>query len=380
MDYKINILFILPSLSRAGAEIQTVNLINSLPASKYKKHLLSFEKNTSILNLIDQSTVTYHHIMRRSKFDLRLIKEVNRIIFINDIEIINCSMQISLLVGWLSTRFLSKMPLIVATIHTTIQRNYKLKIMDWILHQWLMRSCKKIICVCNNQKNHWERKFPVIKNLTQTIYNGVDVDFFNPENQRLPALKLKAQLGLPDDAFVLAHIAAFRPEKGHRILLEAFKLVATQNPKAFLVFAGDGILRPAIAEQVQSMGLKNQVRFLGSVADVRPLLGLADLSVIASTAVETFSIAMLESMSMEVPLVATDIGGTSEAVIPDITGFLVPPDNVTALSLAILSAMTDERRLKNFGVHARQNVIDHFSSQVMVDQTNKLFLDLMERY
>jgi glycosyltransferase involved in cell wall biosynthesis len=146
------------------------------------------------------------------------------------------------------------------------------------------------------------------------------------------------------------------------------------------VFAGDGILRPAIAEQVQSMGLKNQVRFLGSVADVRPLLGLADLSVIASTAVETFSIAMLESMSMEVPLVATDIGGTSEAVIPDITGFLVPPDNVTALSLAILSAMTDERRLKNFGVHARQNVIDHFSSQVMVDQTNKLFLDLMERY
>jgi glycosyltransferase involved in cell wall biosynthesis len=208
----------------------------------------------------------------------------------------------------------------------------------------------------------------------------VDVDFFNPENQRLPALKLKAQLGLPDDAFVLAHIAAFRPEKGHRILLEAFKLVATQNPKAFLVFAGDGILRPAIAEQVQSMGLKNQVRFLGSVADVRPLLGLADLSVIASTAVETFSIAMLESMSMEVPLVATDIGGTSEAVIPDITGFLVPPNNVTALSLAILSAMTDERRLKNFGVHARQNVIDHFSSQVMVDQTNKLFLDLMERY
>ncbi len=380
MNSKINILFILPSLSRAGAEIQTVELINSLPGSIYKKHLISFEKDIAIISLIDQSTVTYHHVARRSKFDFGLIRDINRIIFINDIDIINCSMQISLLVGWLSTRFLSKKPLLVNTLHTTIQRNNKLKIMDWILHQWLMRSCKKIICVCENQKLHWERKFPSIKRLTQTIYNGVDVSYFDPENQHILTWELRDKLELPDDAFVIAHIAAFRPEKGHRILLEAFKQVVAQNPRAYLLFAGDGVLRNVILEEVVSMGLKNNVRFLGSIADVRPLLGISNLSVIASVAVETFSIAMLESMSMKVPLVATNIGGTAEAIIPGVTGFLVQPNNVSELSAALLSSMKDEKQLKDFGVNARQSVINHFSSQVMVEKTNKLFLDLLERY
>lgn len=377
MDERVKILFILPSLSRAGAEIQTVNLINGLSAVKYEKHLICFERDLAILGLLDQENVSFHYLPRYRKIDFSVIRGISKVIDQNKISLVHCSLQISLLMGWLGVRLSRRKPKLISALHTTINRNYKLELFDWLLYRWLMRSCDRIICVCNNQKDHWVRKFPALKKLMQTIYNGVDVNYFSPVGHTFLAGQLKLDLKLPDDAIVIAHIAAFRPEKGHQILLSAFAKIASSYPNAYLVFAGDGLLRGVAMQQVQDLNLQEQVRFLGAVADVRPLLAMSDLAVIASTAVETFSIAMLEAMSMQVPLVATDIGGTSEAVIPKVTGYLVSPNNVKALQMALSSAIDDSSELIRLGHQARHYVVENFTKDKMIEQTDLVFSELM---
>lgn len=380
MGEKAKILFVLPSLSRAGAEIQTINLINGLSIEKYEKHLICFENDLSILGLLDQDNVGFYHLPRHGKMDFSVIKGISKIIDQKQISLVHCSLQIAFLMGWLGIRISHRKPKLISALHTTINRNFKLELFDWLLYQWLMRSCDKIICVCNNQKNYWVRKFPALKKLTQTIYNGVDVNYFSPAGHASLAEQLKLDLRLPDDAMVIAHIAAFRPEKGHHILLSAFAQITSSCPNAYLVFAGDGLLKEVIMKQSEDLGLQERVRFLGAVADVRPLLAMSNLAVIASTAVETFSIAMLEAMSMQVPLIATDIGGTSEAVIAEVTGYLVPPNNIRALQEALLTAIGEPHVLIRLGNQARQYVVENFTKDKMIKQSDAVFSAVINEY
>ena len=373
-NHKTRILFIVPSLCRAGAETQVVNLVNGLDDQLFEKHLLCFEMDLALKPRIN-NTVNFHHIQRTSKYDISLGKKAGLLINKYSIDLVHCSLQIALLIGWLGIRFSNCKPPLIVALHTTINRNLKAEILELFLYQWLMRSCKKVVCVCESQKRHWENKFPFLEERTQVIYNGVDTDHFSRYQVKEQAEQLRASLDIPQDAKVICHIAGFRPEKGHALLLEAFQAVLDSFKNVYLIFAGDGILHLQIMELVEQMSLTGNVRFLGAVSDVRPLLTISDLSVISSTAVETFSIAMLEAMSMEVPLVAVDIGGMSEAVITGKTGYLVPAKNPQALCQRLLDALNNDQQRKLFGLQARQYIVERLSSQLMIKQTERLIFD-----
>lgn len=377
-EHKKKILFIVPSLCRAGAETQVVNLVNGLDDRLFEKHLLCFENDLALKPSIN-NTVNFHHIQRTCKYDISLGKKVGLLIDRYCIDLVHCSLHIALLTGWLGIRFSTRKPPSIVALHTTVNRNLKAEVLELFLYQWLMRSCKKVVCVCERQKQHWAKKFPFLERQAQVIYNGVDIDYFSRYQVIEQAEQLRASLDIPEDAKVICHIAGFRPEKGHALLLEAFQAVLDSVKNVYLIFAGNGTLRLQIMELVGQMGLTGNVRFLGAVSDVRPLLTISDLSVISSTAVETFSIAMLEAMSMEVPLVAVDIGGMSEAVITGKTGYLVPAKNHQALCQRLVDALNNDQQRKLFGLQSRQYIVDRFSSQLMIGQTERLILDVVGR-
>lgn len=376
-DRKKRILFIVPSLDRAGAETQVVNLANGLNGQVFEKHLLCFEKKMDLKENINIDTVNFYHIQRARKYDIALAKKIGALIDERKIDLVHCSLQIALFMGWLGVRFSRRKPLLTLALHTTVNRNLKAEIFDWILYQWLMRGCKKIICVCENQKRHWVKKFPFLERRTQVIYNGVDTDYFSPAQVSDQADLLRTSLDIPKNAKIICHIAGFRPEKGHALLLDVFKKVVDSFDSVYLICAGDGPLRPQITALAVQKEISDNIRFLGSIEDVRPLLAISDLSAISSTAVETFSIAMLEAMSMEVPLIATDIGGTGEAVIPGKTGYLAPVNNAQALTQCLFEALEDDMQRKSFGLQSRQFVTEKFSSKAMIEQTENLMLEVI---
>ncbi|MFK5951077.1 MAG: glycosyltransferase family 4 protein [Methylococcales bacterium] len=369
-----NILFIVPSLRRAGAETQIIDLVNHLDENKFNLHLLSFSPIQDQLDRIDTTKVTYHHVLRKHKFHLGFISEIRKVISENKIDLIHCTLQFSLLIGWLASLFSSRKPAFIDVMHTTVNRGKKEDMQDFFIYQWLMRKCKEIIFVCNNQRLYWEGKFPFIEKKSSVIYNGVDEAFFCPEDWVESGRALRESLNIPKSSCVLACIAGFRKEKGHHFLIEAL----SQSPQSIhLLLAGDGELKTTIVEMVAKKGLTERVHFLGMLNEVRPVISAANATVLTSTAVETFSIAMLESMSMATPMIASNIGGMAEAIDKN-TGWLLEPADVTRLSEIMSTIVLNPELAVTAGEHAREKVIELFSMSSMATQTESILEDILK--
>ena len=370
----VHLLFVLPSLGSGGAEAQTVDLVNGLSPENCQTHLLCFDAGLALRERVDPKVVQFHSVLRRAKFDLMVPRFIAHVIDEQEIDVVHCSLMIALFWGWLGIRLSHRKPKLVAAIHTTLNSTLRAEVLDWALYRWLLQSCERVIFVCRAQRGHWCKKFPSLRRLAVVVYNGIDAERFRRESVAGEARDLREALG-PGNSRIITHVAAFRPEKGHAILLQAYRQVLKCRDNVRLVFAGDGPLRPAIEQQVRESGLVNQVLFLGSLPDVRPILAVTDVTVLPSTA-ETFSMAMLESLSMEVPVVAADLGGVGEAVIDGQTGYLVPPRDTAALAAAILRCLDDDGNRIEMGRRGRALVVDRFRRDKMIEETQTLLLEV----
>lgn len=366
---KVAILFIVPSLRRAGAETQVVGLVNGLDPELFQVHLLAFQPHLDQLECVDREHVSFHHILRKRKIDFGVVKKVAEIIDRYSIKIVHTTLQYSLLYGWLGRAFSRHNPSIVAAIHTTISADRKEELQNRLVYQWLLRRCSHVVFVCKKQREYWLVRYPFLARMSSVIYNGVDPAVLDPERVTVPPPQRRAELDIPNNAFVVACIAGFRKEKGHYLLVDALNRI---DADVYTVFAGDGELRSSIEKQVEAVGLGQRTRFLGVVDDVRSVLSIANVSVLASTAVETFSMAMLESMAMRVPVVGSDIGGMSEAIIVGSTGQLVAPGDVEGLSATLAEFVADPVRTAAMGVAGRNLVMQSFSKDRMVAETTQL--------
>lgn len=371
---RINALFVVPSLRRAGAETQVVDLVNGLDNSKFKKTLVAFESGLDLLERLDTNETSFHHFLRKHKYDMSVVPRLARLIDERDIDIIHCTLQIALLFAWAACRVANRKPRLVVAIHTTTNRSLRMDAYDWVLYRPLVASCDRVIFVCNTQAEHWKTKYSELKKKSVVIYNGVDTKRFSEEACEEWLHGWRDTVDIPAGSPVVACVAGFRQEKGHAILIDAFSQL---GPDSYLVLVGDGVLRPDIESCIKAKDVSQQVRLVGEISDVRPVLAASDVTVLASTSVETFSIAMLESMSMGVPVVATDIGGLGEAIIPGVTGELVKPGSVEALRLALSSMLSDPDRITAMGQQARLSVLQKYSKSVMVDKTEALLLDVV---
>lgn len=373
------VLFILPSLGRGGAETQVVDLVNALDPVRFDKYMLTFETDPALLERVDRSHVKFTHSLRKHKFDLEVARQIAKVIDRDKIDLVHCSLQIALFMGWFGVRFSKRKPPLILAVHTTVNVSRRNDWFDKYVYQWLMRGCRKVIFVCHAQEVYWRKKFPFLRVKAQVIYNGVDTGYFDPEQFVESGKAFRHRLGIPADGLVICHIAGFRPEKGHGILIEAFGRVLSAYPEAFLCLAGDGVMRASIESIVRAKGLNGSVLFLGNVADVRPMLGGSDISIMASTS-ESFSIAMLEAMSMRVPLVATNVGGTAEAVRNMNTGLIVEAGDVGSLAEGMLFMIRHKRERVNMGYASRELVIEKFLKKKMIDETANLIGSVIAEY
>ena len=204
------------------------------------------------------------------------------------------------------------------------------------------------------------------------VHNGVDVSKLQRAEFIESAASLRNRLGIPNDVTVFSCIASFRPEKGHHLLIQAF---AETPPHSHLVLAGDGERRSAIEAAVTAAGLRDRVIFLGNVVDVRPIIVASTATILASTA-ETFSLAMLESMALGVPVIAPRIGGLPEAIIPGETGMLFGVGDYRELALHMNALAGDADKVAAMGLAAQALVANRFDSEGMLHKAEAVLKDV----
>ena len=161
----------------------------------------------------------------------------------------------------------------------------------------------------------------------RVVHNGIDVD--RGPVHRDPGLR--AVLAGRSDRPLVLTVARLDAQKGHGHLLAA----AATVPEAVFVLVGEGREEATLKRQAHALGIAERVRFLGHRNDVPDLLAVCDVFVLPSL-YEGLPLSVLEAMAAAKPVVATAIDGTTEAVVPGVTGLLVPPADPARLAGAIL--------------------------------------------
>jgi len=356
-------LIVVPSLRRSGAETQAVDLAIGLASRGHEVHVCSFQPYLDQRERLPDA-VRFHHVRRKAKYDLSLVREIAKIIDRERIEVVQGILQFAVSIVWLAAKRSARRPPVVAALHTTTNRGLKEEVQDRMLYRWILGRLPAVVFVCEYQRDYWLKRYAELRPLASVIYNGIDVGRFRRSDFLTSARKLRAELGIAESAFVFACVAAFRPEKNHRLLIEAFSSLPTDT---YLILAGDGDERPAIEAAVDAAGLRQRVRFLGNVADIRRVVVASNATVLPSIAVETFSMAMLESMALEVPMIATKIGGLEEAIVHGETGLLCPTGEVEAFAMQMRSLIENSSEAERLGRAAATKVARCFTLDKMVE-------------
>lgn len=208
------------------------------------------------------------------------------------------------------------------------------------------------------------------------IHNGVDVARFDPD--RVPRGRLRAELGIPLAAPLVVSISRYAEQKGRTEELEALGRLAAARPELHVVFAGpcrteEQWYRGRLRARASHLAAAGRIRLLDDRSDVPELLADADVLVRAAREEGLPNIA-LEAMAMRVPVVATAICGTPEAVADGETGRLVPPADPGAIERAVgelLDAPAEARAA--MGARARSRVERDFTLDGMADGYERLF-------
>src|ERR1051325_11523356 len=171
-------------------------------------------------------------------------------------------------------------------------------------------------------------------------------------------------------------VSNFRPVKRVGDVVKIFATVRAQLP-ATLLLVGDGPDRDAAEQQVDSLGLRKDVRFLGKVENVGDVLRGSDLFVLPS-ATESFGLAALEAMACGVPVVASAAGGIPEVVEDGKTGCLAPAGDVATMAARALQILTDTGTQQRMAQAAAARALE-FSADHVVPRYEQLYEEVLGR-
>lgn len=185
----------------------------------------------------------------------------------------------------------------------------------------------------------------------------------------------RQSLGLSDDEVFLLSIGRLVYEKGHEFLVLAMADIIREFPKAKAGICGSGPLKDFLSSLISHHGLEEHVRLLDQQEEILPLLAAADVFVLPSR-VEGLSIALLEGMIAELPVVATCVEGVEEVIENGANGLLVPLEDPKALSNAIIQLLKDPRKRQEMGAAARVRVLQEYTS----DQMNEKYFQIIAKH
>ncbi len=211
------------------------------------------------------------------------------------------------------------------------------------------------------------------------IPNGVDTDRFRPAGSESERERRRSALSIPPGRFVVVIVAALRPEKNHRLLLEAAARIAVSRREFLFLIVGEGPEGEELRRLARDPSLGDSVRFTGRRDDIPAILSAADLAVLCShRIVETFPLAVLEAMACGVPVVSTDVGAVREMIADGVEGRIVRPGDAEALAEALLALADASDERTRMGERGRERVVRDFTVDAMVRGYAKMFNEALE--
>lgn len=336
-----------------GLENGVVNLVNKLPKDRYQHTIIALQEIGEISARVKDNNVEFIGIRKKPGKDLPAYVRVYQALKTIQPDVLHTRN-----LGTLDCQVLGALIGIPKRIHSehgwdtddpfgTRKKNViRRKVLALFVHRWIALS-KEI--------ETWLRTVIGIRGNVTRICNGVDTDRYKPREQT------------HSQCVHIGSVTRFSEIKNPLATIKAFAALLDQRSEVrlHLTMIGDGPLHASAIKLAEELAISDHVSLPGSALDVSETVSQFDVFVLPSHR-EGISNTILEAMAAGVPVIATNVGGSSELVTPEDNGFLVSPNDLDGLVDAMCHLVDDPAKMRAFATNSRETAVNKFSLQRMV--------------
>jgi glycosyltransferase involved in cell wall biosynthesis len=333
-----------------------------------RDHIFGIDKRAGTLD------IDYLEVIERHSFDPSVWGKLSDLVRQRHIDIVHGHDYKTNLLALLLARRLGVSPM--ATSHGWTGQTLRERLVYYPGDKRVVARMPRAIAVSTDIKNELVRCGARADRVT-VLLNGIDADVFRRHS--LHQARVRYDLGLGDEHVVIGAVGRLERQKRFDLLLEAFGHVLKAQPTLRLVIVGDGSLRTALEGHATSLGVRHACVFTGHRDDIANVHHAFDVFV-QSSEYEGTPNAVLEAMAMETPIVATDVGGTSELVLPDVHALVVPSRDASRLRDAMERVVVDRDTARSRARAARNRVETELSFQKRTRRLEQIYEELMSRW
>jgi len=386
MKNKIKVLQVIPKLGYGGAETGCYDLAHFLPEQNCKSFIIT--SGGELLNFVKKEKVKVFKLPVQSKNPILILFNavvISLIILFFNINIVHARSRAPAWACLLATKITRRK--FVTTFHGTYNFNSTIK----KFYNSVMVRSDLVIAGSNFIFSHINENygnfFLTKKRKLLVIFRGINTNYFH--NQKVsPTMKDKfsKENKIDRNKFIILMPGRLTSWKGQKVFIEALKLLVDQNDvsqtfEGIILGSDQGrsVYKKKLVGLVEQYRLNRIVKFINHCENMPAAYSIANLIVSASIEPEAFGRVSVEAQSMEVPVVASNIGGSTETIVKGKTGFLFKAGSSNELVKLIIEVMQkDYNSLKTIGLDGRKNVLKKFDVDKMCHTTFTEYKKLIE--
>lgn len=372
---KFRILEIVDKPSLGGGQAALLLLAGNLDGSRFEV-LVSSSGEGPLADEARKIGIPYIPVSLGKRLSFQPVREIAAVLEERKIDLLHTHGGIAGLYGRSAARRV-RTPAVVHTLHGIHYLHYRnplLRRLYIILERRYSRTTDRLILVCRSDL--WRaRKHRLAPDEKMTvILNGTDI---RADTGAAEIARRRDEWGWPAGTPVVGTVARLHRQKGVINLLRAAPRILAAFPDARIAVVGEGPQGKSLRREADRRGLDDRFFFLGERRDAASLLALFDIF-ISPALWEGLPFVLIEAAALGKPIIATDVDGVPEVIENGKTGLLVPPGNPDALAEAVVRLLKNKEEARRLGETARVLIPPRFPLRRMVEQTQNLYLDLLD--
>lgn len=369
---KIKIAYLITGLNTGGAETQLTRIVKNINKEKFSPIVISMLDKGALGGIIEKEGIKLYTLNMDTKLSkIKGLPKLFEILKQEKVEILTSFMFHATFLSRVISRFI-KIPVLISSIRST---NMGSALREKI-YKWTNFLENKIVINSNFAANQIINKGIVKKEKLNIIYNGIDTEEFFPSKKIREKMRNDYKV---KEKFVWLAVGRMHEAKNYNLLINSFKKVSEYNNSVlFIVGEGRG-QESEYKKLINKLGLEKKIFLVGNKSNINDFMNMSDAFVLSSKW-EGMPNALIEASACEVPAVATNVGGVSEILENNKTGYIVKSDNIDDFSnsMIYLLKLSEERR-KVMGINSRNNIIENFSIQKVVKKWETLYMEEYEK-
>ena len=366
-----NILILDNELGMGGVEKKLFDFVSRIDRSRFNVAICCLKECGYFKSHFESMGVHVHENLLAHKYDVMAFNRFLHVLKEEEIDLVYTFIHPNTVIFATMARAMGKVKGAIVSLHAMgnavggkLVRGYQ---------KPFLKKADALIAVAHKHKDYLAEVEGLDGSNISVIYNGVDVDKYHPGE---PKAGVVAAMGIEPGDTVVTTVASLKPLKCIGNLLAAAQRIGRDDVK--FVLAGDGPSRAQLEALAADLGVAERVTFLGIRDDVDEVLRASDILVLPSRT-EAFPNVVLEAMATGLPVVTTDVGSVREIVADGENGWIVPKENVDALTEKLVDLLDDPDKARRFGARGREIVEADFQLAGMVDKRQALFDSVLAR-